>query len=123
MPWTSVRDGAADGDETGAGDHRREPAVRHHDLDEFVQHHPRLAVHAPGPRVERNEPIEGTGVEQYAAVVEAAIAVAATVAVGKEGTRAAGRRVEIDIAPEQRAHRLAGRRETPPRLVVGAHSI
>jgi len=64
-----VRNGAADGDESRTGRHRREPSAGQELVDDFLQQYAGFALEDAARRIESNESIEAARTEQRAFIV------------------------------------------------------
>src|SRR6185437_294634 len=116
-----VRDGPSDRDEARAWRDRQEPARGNRDLQDLLERRAGLAPQHPARPVERDHAVETGGMEQRAAGVEAAVAVAPAAA-AREERRAGGQRL---VAPPRcrdscrRLPRIAAPREE--RLAHATH--
>src|SRR5581483_4755890 len=85
-----VSNRAPHGDELGARSHRQKPASRNHDVENLGQGNAGLATEQACLFIERNKAVEMADIERHAVLVEAAIAVAASIGVRQNRLSAAG---------------------------------
>src|SRR6202012_2432643 len=81
FPMDVVCDRAADGDVASAGGDGQEPSLRHNQVENLSKKHARLASQDAGSCVKRNEAVGAASMQQHTTVVQAAVSIAATIAI------------------------------------------
>lgn len=120
-----IGDGAADGNETRARRHGKEPAARHDERKYVSEQYAGLAGQHATIGIEGDEAVEAAHLQQRAAGIQPDIAIAATIAVGEQrpldrrqrGTAIAERQLRRRGRPIQPAP--CGRRALTPIAVPG----
>ena len=114
LPVDVVRDRPADGHVLGPRNDRNKEAARHEQAEDLAERHPRFAAQAARLGVEGDEPVEPGGPQQLAAVVQAGVAVTASLAIREHG---ADHRQREACAPVQADFSgVPGLRVAAPRL-------